>query len=291
MEVHSLLSQATCSVIINGNIVGTAWLVHDGYLLTAGHVLGKKDLEYEVYVRFGDEQPIKASIFMLKYEPNQGIDFAVLNVDIPNNNQYSLPIALITSLQPGSSIISYGFGKTLKHRSAGGGKFIGIYSFQNSTNFNMFEVESNQLGEQGYSGAAIYSQEANAVVAIQTSTTGQRLGVHSGTVLTMPLYRIAEYWNLLYKIQHLDPILITDEMILRVLYNHFESFPFARKLPLGELAKYFRIKTNQHLELIYYLIRLKENGLIDYEITSKAKYGFVWITADGIKIVRSEIDN
>ena len=39
-----LLAQATCSVIVEGRIKGTAWLVSEmGHLLTAGHLLGIKN--------------------------------------------------------------------------------------------------------------------------------------------------------------------------------------------------------------------------------------------------------
>ena len=45
MNHDELLTQATCAVLIEGQIVGTAWLVSDeGYLLTAGHVLGIEEL-------------------------------------------------------------------------------------------------------------------------------------------------------------------------------------------------------------------------------------------------------
>ena len=41
MSVDELLTQATCAILGEGQIVGTAWLLSDeGYLLSAGHVLG-----------------------------------------------------------------------------------------------------------------------------------------------------------------------------------------------------------------------------------------------------------
>jgi hypothetical protein len=53
-----------------------------------------------------------------------------------------------------------------------------------------FTYRSRQLGVPGYSGAAVYSVPAGAVVALQTEVA------HNGeTVLAMPLVRITEYWQ------------------------------------------------------------------------------------------------
>lgn len=63
LSVDELLGQATCAVLREGEVVGTAWLAsQEGHLLTAGHVLCKDDsssdeVSDEVQVRFSDDAP------------------------------------------------------------------------------------------------------------------------------------------------------------------------------------------------------------------------------------------
>jgi len=43
-SLDDFLTQATCAVLKEGQIVGTAWLLSaDGYLLTVAHVFGKQE--------------------------------------------------------------------------------------------------------------------------------------------------------------------------------------------------------------------------------------------------------
>ncbi len=75
------LIQATCAVLINNKVRGTAWLVSDeGHLVTAGHVLCE-ELEGEVYeiveIRFDEEEPYQSKIIAWEFE-NREVDFAVL---------------------------------------------------------------------------------------------------------------------------------------------------------------------------------------------------------------------
>lgn len=60
-EIDTRLAQATCAVLRDGQVAGTAWLVGDeGHLLSAGHVLGTDKPCDEVEVRFAEDIPRKA---------------------------------------------------------------------------------------------------------------------------------------------------------------------------------------------------------------------------------------
>jgi len=87
----------------------------------------------------------------------------------------------------------YGFGKTLVDLAPGNGEAIGPYHPANKTANRMFAIDTHQTREGGYSGAAVYSKEVDAIVAIQVEGTTVRNDAPQGTtVLAMPMYRIAD---------------------------------------------------------------------------------------------------
>lgn len=85
LSPDELLIQATCAVLVDGKISGTAWLVSDGdHLLTAGHILGTAKLERDqVEVRFADDIPRPAHKVAWGYQRDMGIDLAMLRCSIP----------------------------------------------------------------------------------------------------------------------------------------------------------------------------------------------------------------
>ncbi len=189
-----LLTQATCAIFIGGKLKGTAWLVSDeGHLLTAGHILGTDRPLAEVEVRFAEDVPRKAHKTQWGYQQEMGIDFAVLKLVDPPVNRHPLPILLTREVS--GSFRACGFGVSLKDRSFGRGKFLGPIDLQNAIGNRLFELSSGELGEEGYSGTAIFSDELQAVVAIQVEATKAKTGPGRDTILAMPLYRIVPSWE------------------------------------------------------------------------------------------------
>jgi hypothetical protein len=74
------------------------------------------------------------------------------------------------------------------------GEFVGPFDPQNSSGYRLFKLSSKELGQGGYSGAAVVSDELQAVVAIQIEATIAKTGAERDTILAMPLYRIAQSW-------------------------------------------------------------------------------------------------
>jgi hypothetical protein len=196
--INELLSQATCSVAINDTLVGTAWLVNNekGILITAGHVLGKRDPANKVKVQFSGDRPRNAHKINWGYQSEMGIDFAVLQLNYPDISRTPIPVTLKTELE--GDFIARGYGVTLVDQSGGQGYFLGPLDPQNCASYRIFMGQSKELGEKGYSGAAIFSNQLNAVVAIQTEATIKDVGSGRDTILTMPLYRIAKFYDDLY---------------------------------------------------------------------------------------------
>jgi len=194
-----LLSQATCAVLIDGEIAGTAWLTsNEGHLITAGHVLGEDEPLSQVQVQFEGDYPRIAHQIRRSFQPNMGIDFAILQLDSPIDKRQSfedsgLPISLAKSVEGKCRLV--GYGKTLTDRSQGVGEFVGFHDRENSADNRLFRLRSPELAEEGYSGGAVFSEELAAVVAIQTEATRRNLGAGRDTVLAMPLYRVAHHWK------------------------------------------------------------------------------------------------
>jgi hypothetical protein len=192
-KIDDLLIQGTCAVRLGGQLKGSAWLLdNEGHLLTAGHILGQTDPVDEVEVLFPDDDlPRRARKIRWYCDHDRGIDCAVLEIMPPLPDRTPLPICLPRNIH--GSFKLYGFGKTLRDISPGGGTFIGPYHPQNKFANRLFSLETLQTREGGYSGAAIFSHDLKAVVAIQIEGTTVPANAAQGTtILAMPLYRIAE---------------------------------------------------------------------------------------------------
>ena len=197
--LDELLAQATCAVLVDGKIKGTAWLVSDeGHLLTAGHVLGKVTPLDEVEVRFSEDVPRRAHKIQWGFQQEMGVDFAVLKIADWPANRCPLPISLPPEVRGGFKL--RGYGKTLQDQSTGAGKFLGPFDPQNSPNNRLFQLRSPELGEGGYSGGAVFSETLQTVIAVQIEATQATAGAGRDTLLAMPLYRIAPHWEQLHSL-------------------------------------------------------------------------------------------
>jgi tetratricopeptide (TPR) repeat protein len=200
LSIDELLVQATCAVVINGRIQGTAWLVdNEGHLLTAGHILGVNNPINQVSVQFIEDVPRDAYKVQWGYQQDLGIDFAVLKLSSPAVDRIPLPISLKRKVSGTFGLRGYGI--TFRDQSAGQGEFIGFFDPQNSPNNRLFQLRSAELGEGGYSGAAVFSEQLQAVVSIQIEATTATTGAGRDTILSMPLYRVAQHWETLLNLE------------------------------------------------------------------------------------------
>ena len=218
-----LLIQGTCAVLVDGKINGTAWLVNkEGYLLTAGHVLGTKRLERDrVEVRFADDIPHVAHKIAWGFDWDLGLDFAVLQLSSPFPERQPLPVSLAESVE--GKLRAFGYGKTMENRAKGVGEFLGPFDPNDNASARLFSLDSKQLGEGGFSGSAVYSDRLGAVVGLITNATTQGTGAQRDTVLAMPLYRVAKHWDRLYRTRH--EIQINLPGLLKMLGSNIYAEP------------------------------------------------------------------
>ena len=198
-ELEDLLARAVCQVTIGARAaMGTGWLLSDdGTILTAGHLLADDKIQ-SISVSFPDiTTAVPARVVHSAHEPDLGVDFAVLAADVPDGVP-ALPISLERA--PRGSLISMGYGLTLRNISAAAGEFVGPYDPQNSSANRLFRCRSIELAEEGYSGCPIVSIRSSAVVALQIEAVTGGRGARD-TVLAMPLYRVAEAWGRLAEIE------------------------------------------------------------------------------------------
>jgi hypothetical protein len=193
-DVEKLLLQATCAVRKpDGAVMGTAWLLDDeGHLLTAGHLL--EDGAAAVVTFQDDATPYKTTLVLRQHDPAVGIDCAVLKIEGTRPKRSALPISL--TMSPGEAFRLVGYGKTLGNVSSGVGTIVGSHLPQDQSANRLLSLATDQTNEGGYSGAAIFSTDIEAVVGIQIEGADVTPGAaHSNTVLAMPIYRIAQLFS------------------------------------------------------------------------------------------------
>ncbi len=202
------LINATCAVLIDGIVKGTAWLAsRKGHLLTVGHILGHTSPLKSVKVRFGAEEPQLATKVFWSYDFEKGLDFAVLLLENPPMSDHKpLPVKFNSELRRQSVIRTYGYGQTFQGNVAPGeGRYLSIYPMNNKSEYPVFAITSSQIGDEGYSGSAIYCDELDAVTAIQFGKPNAKGFPHRSTVLATPLYRLAYEWPDFFRELGLNP--------------------------------------------------------------------------------------
>lgn len=197
-NISAYIQQATCAVLdkTGNKAVGTAWLVSaDGYLLTAGHLLTSR--QKKIKIKFPEDESIELDVIQRVLDSDAGIDFAVLKSSSIAHRREPLPIKLEKSVT--GNFQFYGYGKTFQDISSGCGEFSGSYCPQNNRSNTLFLLKSQEL-EPGCSGAAIVSDNLQAVVAIHIQGTPMSNGARCESAVAMPLYRVAKYWDGLHEI-------------------------------------------------------------------------------------------
>jgi tetratricopeptide (TPR) repeat protein len=196
-ELEQSLALGVCAVKPDGRRVrGTGWRVDgSGLVVTAGHLLARQPSGSPT-VRFANGPDRPARVLLQRHEPRQGIDFAIL--EIAGGGGPSLPVSLERA--PRGHLMSMGYGVTLAELSAAGGEIIGPFDPESDPELRLLRCRSAELAEAGYSGAPIVSVNSRAVVGVQIEAVTDGGGA-AGTVLAMPLYRIAREWPRLEEIE------------------------------------------------------------------------------------------
>jgi hypothetical protein len=193
-----LLAEATCAVLLNDVLQATAWLVSgEGHLLTAGHIFLGEDAAAEIRVQFLNEGARRADRLTSIYNPDTGDDFALLKLeDVPPNRR---PLSVSLKQKAEGACTLQGYGKTFYQQTSCEARLAGTYYPQNFSGNRMFVLRLPEQSRAGFSGAAVFSTKSKAVIAIQTGAAA--VGEDGDEVLAMPLYRIAQRWNDLYRLE------------------------------------------------------------------------------------------
>jgi hypothetical protein len=142
----------------------------------------------EVWVRFPDSDEDERATFVVEPVNDEpaALDFAVLKLERPNGRT-PIPFTLVSRAE--GQIRARGYGSNLPHaQSPGEGNLVGNYLRKSSSLSYYFQYNTDTLAVGGFSGAAIYSDLAKAVIGLQVEQVGGR------SAFAMPLARIADYW-------------------------------------------------------------------------------------------------
>lgn len=196
-STDALLSQATCMVRVADEHRGTAWLIDatNHLLLTAGHVITREaSIPTNVTVEFVDSKPYAVSVIEHRYVKDSGLDYAVLEIecDSPTPRQ-ALPLSFAREFQGAYRETGYPGGEG--GQSPAMGTYVGVFRRNNSELKALFRLESTTAGKHGFSGAAIFSESLGKIVGLHTEGAKDVVGAGRNTVLSLPLYRVAEVSN------------------------------------------------------------------------------------------------
>ncbi|GEM_PF-5762532 len=203
--ISSLLREATCC--IHNNSHGTGWLYKKidnvGYVITAGHVLSKDDnnVPVEVSVEFSDPNESKSASIILHHYDEEKVDQVVFDcaiLKIKNIDRNPLDIKLEKQISGSVEIQGYRETSTL---SAEGGTLAKTIDFRSRTNDEtyLFKIKDTKIN-RGFSGAAIYRELSEGVIAIVVSIEGQT----NTTAYGLPIYRIDKWLKKSYETQFND---------------------------------------------------------------------------------------
>lgn len=187
---RDVLADATAAVYINDQMVGTAWLCSNRYLITAGHLCSNT---HHVYVSFNENLELdkKSKIYTAEVIYSKeieiiGVDFAILKLEC-NIDKNFLPIEKDKVKYNGQTIISYGYGSDCS--GAAEGRVLGSHNCCQNKMHELIKIESDQLISIGYSCAAIFDISLEKVIGIQIESVSPN-GREKNTTLAFPMYRL-----------------------------------------------------------------------------------------------------
>lgn len=193
-KAEELLSACTWAVVRrrtdeDTTVVGTAFLVSSsGHFLTAGHLIAEAEGTDQVSFRAPDGKEHPITVLKRVHDDESGADYALCKVKLSSGP--ALPLSFARS--PRGSATSRGFGQTTGDASPSTGNLIGSLDVDGKAANRLFLYISQQAGDPGFSGSAVFSQEAGGVVAIQTEASASTTGPHRDTVLTFPVFHLRE---------------------------------------------------------------------------------------------------
>jgi hypothetical protein len=188
---EDLLERSTGAVVHQppdgeSEVVGTGFVVSPtGHVLTAGHLVVKVPAD-ELRFRLADGTEHGLVVLDSKFDEPSGTDYALCTVNAPC--RAFLPLSFARG--PRGTARSRGYGQTTGAATPSTGDLIGSLDFGGIPANRVFLYISQQAGDPGFSGSAVYSKEAGGAVALQTEASIRGTGPHRDTVLAYPLFHL-----------------------------------------------------------------------------------------------------
>lgn len=201
-RVKKLLYDACCSILIDGNIVGTGWVASSCCIVSAGHLFTKIVQNNTVVARFANGCSYPLEIGLVEYIHDPLTDYAILK---PLFGEIVSPaLKCLPQIVTSGKFYTCGNGETLTLLSSAEGEILGYAQNSKNDRKPLLKVSSRQCGEPGYSGCPIYSAEVGAVIAIQSETTVCKSGSERDTILAYPLKYFWEELNSLLNVVSIE---------------------------------------------------------------------------------------
>ncbi|MBO7673376.1 MAG: serine protease, partial [Atopobiaceae bacterium] len=213
----------------------SCWLASDvGHIITVGHLFGEDNVLFDrkedadadwangLKVQFPGSSPVPATLLRARVDRGKYLDYAVLKIDASAIPHGVRPIPISTSIPDVRNIKMYGFGIDKPDtRMAAVGRLEGWS--EGLSGESWLKVTCEDAVQNGYSGAAVYSEMAQGAVALQIEASDKGLngdlsnGVSNvRTVVAVAMVRIMQDWPALEKI-----VTRSTEHVSRVYSNGF----------------------------------------------------------------------
>lgn len=191
-SIEDELQAATVPVLrVRGDadVIGTAIALSPaGVFVTAGHLFVVQHAEGDTYaIRTADGAVREIMLREHEYDDARGRDYAIFTVAELSRHAYA---TAAFPRQARGALELRGYGRMLVEQSTAKGTFTGRLDIRGQPGDRLFQYQSQQAGDIGFSGSGIYSAHRGAVVAIQTEAVPALTGPHHETVLGFPLWHI-----------------------------------------------------------------------------------------------------
>ena len=182
------MEESVCKISIDKKVCGMAFIVSGNFLLSAGHIFANLNSNQLITAEFLDGTQASLNLLHYRYDKNHLIDYAILNMESNFSKNKGLPMAFPKNIT--GKFIALGNGKILPGFSNSQGEITGLY-LKSEDEF-MIKLSSKEQGQEGFSGAPIFSIACGAVIGIQSEMTIKDSGAERDTSLAFPLYRLKD---------------------------------------------------------------------------------------------------
>ncbi|WP_092065183.1 trypsin-like peptidase domain-containing protein [Butyrivibrio sp. INlla14] len=184
-QYYERLKKCGCKISIDKNDVGTGWICADNLALTAGHLFGNIDEHSKITL---DSCGVSSDAHIISRHHDDKHDYALLAIDKKFSTYMPILFEKPSDINSLSNVATYCFSSTVNHEMVNAsGKING-----ETSETKYLKILSKEIGDNGNSGAPIYSLDKQAICGIQSLAASSKYSAESNTSLAFPTWEICD---------------------------------------------------------------------------------------------------